>query len=237
MCRIEFLRPPALLARMLPRRLMLGLALLVTAGSLVSAEPPNLFTLKQQVSAYVATGEYGKNVAQVAADANSYLVRRIPRGIPRSVKLATKLAVVFDIDETTLSNLRHIQANDYGYIPKIWNAWVNEGQCTAIFPVQAVYNTAINAQVDVFFITGRAPETAAVTERNLREVGYDKWTRIIYKPAEFAQGTRAFKIEARRQLAAEGYLIIANIGDQTSDLAGGFAEQTFKLPNPFYIVN
>jgi len=30
-------------------------------------------------------------------------------------------------------------------------------------------------------------------------------------------------------------MIIANIGDQESDLAGGFAEKTFKLPNPFYI--
>lgn len=226
-----------MLTAMLQRPLVFGLALLIAAGSLTAAEPPNLYTLKQQVSAYVATGEYGKNVAQVASEANKYLLRRIPRGIPRNVKHATKLAVVFDIDETTLSNLRHIQANDYGYIPKVWNAWVAEGQCTAIYPVQAVYNTAINAKVDVFFITGRTPDSAAVTERNLREVGYENWTRIIYKPAEFSQGTRAFKIDARRQLAAEGYLIIANIGDQASDLAGGYGEQTFKLPNPFYIVN
>jgi predicted secreted acid phosphatase len=237
MCRIEFLPAPALLARMLKRPLALGLAVLLAFGAVRAQEPLNLYTLKQQVASYVATGEYGKNVAEVAAQANKYLVRRIPRGIPRSAKTATKLAIVFDIDETTLSNLRHIQANDYGYLPKIWNAWVNEGQATAIFPVQAVYNTAVNGKVEVFFITGRPPSTAAATERNLREVGYETWTRILYKPEDFAESTRAFKIDARRKIAAEGYLIIANIGDQNSDLVGGYAEKTFKLPNPFYIVN
>lgn len=222
---------------MLKRLLPLGLALLFAIGPVTAVEPTNLSTVKQQVAYYVASGEYGKEVTRIAAAANQYLSRRLPRGIPRYNKTAQKLAVVFDIDETTLSNVRHIQANDYGYIPKVWDAWVAEGQATAIFPVQAVYNTAVNAKVDVFFITGRSPDGAAATERNLRQVGYETWARIIYKPADFAESTRAFKIDARRKLAAEGYLIILNIGDQNSDLIGGYAERFFKLPNPFYIVN
>lgn len=222
---------------MLKRLLSLGLAVVFTVAPLAAVEPTNLSTVKQQVGLYVASGEYGRDVVRVAAEANKYLTRRIPRGIPKYNKTAQKLAVVFDIDETTLSNVRHIQANDYGYLPKVWDAWVAEGQATAIFPVQAVYNTAVNAKVDVFFITGRTPEGAAATERNLHQVGYETWTRIIYKPADFAEPTRAFKIEARRKLVAEGYLIILNIGDQNSDLVGGYAERFFKLPNPFYIVN
>ncbi|SDR75234.1 HAD family acid phosphatase [Opitutus sp. GAS368] len=225
---------------MLKRLLPLGLALVFAVGSLPAVEttePPNLYTLKQQITAYVATGQYGKEVAKVAAEANAYLVKRIPKGIPRSAKTSKKLAVVFDIDETILSNVRHIQANDYGYIPKIWDTWVAEGQCTAIYPVQAVYQTAVNAKVDVFFITGRTEKDAPATERNLRQVGYETWSRIIYKPADFAESTRAFKIDVRRKLAAEGYLIILNMGDQDSDLLGGYSERIFKLPNPFYIVN
>jgi len=222
---------------MLKRLLTLGLVLVFALGPVTAVEPTNLSTVKQQVGLYVASGEYGREVVRVAAEANKYLTRRIPRGIPKYNKTARKLAVVFDIDETTLSNVRHIQANDYGYLPKIWDAWVAQGQGTAIHPVQAVYLTAINAQVDVFFITGRTPESAAATERNLRQVGYEKWTGIHYKPADWDQSTRGFKTETRRQLVASGYLIIANIGDQNSDLVGGHAERTFKLPNPFYIVN
>src|SRR4051812_40784543 len=114
--------------RALRPALALGLSLFFALGRLAAVEPPNLYTLKQQISAYVATGEYGKEVTKVAAEANKYLARRIPQGIPKSAKKADKLAIVFDIDETTLSNVRHIQANDYGYLPKIWDAWVAEGQ-------------------------------------------------------------------------------------------------------------
>jgi hypothetical protein len=30
---------------------------------------------------------------------------------------------------------------------------------------------------------------------------------------------------------------VANLGDQVSDLSGGFAEKTFKLPDPFYLTD
>ena len=33
-----------------------------------------------------------------------------------------------------------------------------------------------------------------------------------------------------------GYDIVANFGDQFSDLNGGFADQTFKVPNPMYFL-
>jgi hypothetical protein len=47
---------------------------------------------------------------------------------------------------------------------------------------------------------------------------------------------RGFKIDTRRKLEQDGYVIIANIGDQNSDLVGGYAERFFKLPNPFYLM-
>jgi len=31
-----------------------------------------------------------------------------------------------------------------------------------------------------------------------------------------------------------GFNIVANFGDQYSDLTGGFADKTFKVPNPMY---
>ena len=37
-------------------------------------------------------------------------------------------------------------------------------------------------------------------------------------------------------LVEQGYTILLTIGDQESDLAGGFAERGFKLPNPVYFL-
>lgn len=43
------------------------------------------------------------------------------------------------------------------------------------------------------------------------------------------------KSQTRRHIEQDlGYDIVANFGDQFSDLKGGFADRTFKLPNPMY---
>jgi len=222
-----------MLKRVLVLGLALGLALSFPSGSLLALEPTNLSAHKQELKAYIDSGEYARGVAEVALAANKYLVRRIARG----AKPGQKLAVVFDIDETTLTNLPHILANDYGYVPEIWDRWVAEGRARAITPVQTVYDTAIRSKIDVFFITGRKESDRVGTEKNLREVGYETWTGIFYKPAaDDKLTTAAFKTSVRRKLTQGGYLIIANLGDQNSDLVGDYAERSFKLPNPFYIV-
>lgn len=218
--------------RILSIVLAAALALAFTSGPARAEVPANLNPHKQLLKAYVDSGEYARDVAAVALKANKYLIKRIAKG----AKPGKKLAVVFDIDETTLTNLTHIMANDYGYVPKIWDTWVAEGRAPAIIPVQTIYDTAVRGKIDVFFLTGRGENVQAGTEKNLREVGYDTWTKIFYKPTnDVTLTTRGFKIDMRRKLTQQGYDIIANIGDQDSDLAGGYADRTFKLPNPFYI--
>lgn len=44
---------------------------------------------------------------------------------------------------------------------------------------------------------------------------------------QYKSGTRAY-------IEALGYEIVADFGDQFSDLEGGFADRTFKMPNPNY---
>jgi predicted secreted acid phosphatase len=213
--------------------LAIVLALVLTGSAALAVEPANLSLHKQELVTYVSKGEYAREVADVALAANKFLLKRIPQG----AKPGKKLAIVFDIDETMLSNLSHIVANDYGYIPKIWDRWVAEGQAQAIIPVQTVYDTAVRGKIDIFIITGRKEGDQVGTERNLHQVGYEIWTRIIYRPAATEQplSNAGFKTDVRRKLTQEGYTIIANIGDQASDLSNGYAERTFKLPNPFYL--
>jgi predicted secreted acid phosphatase len=221
---------------MYQRVLCAVLALAFIAAPVPAKEPLNLQLHKLEVQTYVDTGNYAQDIAKVALEANKYLVKRIARG----AKGDKKLAIVFDVDETTLSNLSHMHTRDFGYVPREWDAWVASGRAPAIIPVQTIYDTAVRGKIDVFFITGRPESARASTERNLRDVGYDTWTQIFFMPPEredVTMTTRGFKIDTRRQLEQQGYLIIANVGDQNSDLAGGFAERTFKLPNPFYITN
>jgi acid phosphatase len=110
-------------------------------------------------------------------------------------------------------------------------------QATAIPPTMDIFNTAKQRGAAVFFITGRGESQRAGTERNLDAVGYSGYTRLILEPhgAHYVSAAD-FKAPQRAQIEQEGYTIIANVGDQPSDLAGGFAQRTYLLPNPFYRV-
>jgi acid phosphatase len=68
-------------------------------------------------------------------------------------------------------------------------------------------------------------------------VGYAGYAQAYFTPdgAHYTSLVE-FKAPTRRRIAAMGYTIIANMGDQFSDLEGGFSERTYKLPNPFYYI-
>ena len=214
----------------LPALLLAGL-IVVLPARVAAVEPANLEPHKKEITRYIESGEYRANVAEVALKATNYVAKRAAKAIP-----GQKLAIVFDIDETTLSNMPIMQANGFGYNPKIWSEWIAERKATAIVPVQAVYENALRHEVSVFFITSRLESQRAATEKNLRTVGYEVWTSAFFRAENDQQPTRQYKSGARREIEAAGYTIIANIGDQQSDLDGGHAEKTFKLPNPFYTV-
>ncbi len=222
--RMKFPRLPALFA------LAAVLALPVTP---LAMEPANLNLAKGEILRYVNSGEYAKDLGAVALKASKYLAKRLNQ---KAAKPGQKLAIVFDIDETTLINLPHFIANDFGYVPAVWERYVASAQAKAIVPVQVSYDMAVRADVAVFFITARKESQRASTEKNLVQVGYDAWTKIYFAPDDSQQSMRRFKTGIRKQITAEGFTIIANIGDQESDLGGGYAEKTFKLPNPIYLV-
>jgi acid phosphatase len=198
----------------------------------------NVGDLKRQVSEYKRSGAYDRDVAAVLASARQYVERRAP--------MVKKPAIVLDIDETSLSNWPQMQANDFGTInagpcntlpagPCGVLAWENSAQDAAIAPTLALFNAAKAKGVSVFFITGRNETLRAATEMNLRNVGYDGWSALIMRPAGTTTPSAAdYKAPERGKIAAQGFTIIANVGDQPSDLAGGYAERTFLVPNPFY---
>lgn len=193
-----------------------------------ASRPQNLSTLKREIGAYVESGRYRQEVDAVAAEARSWIAERAARG-------GSWLTVVFDLDETLLDNWPHIRAMDFGYVVPEWERWVDEAKAPAIEPVREVYREARRRGVDVVYITGRAERGRAGTERNLRAIDCADYVALICKPDADQGSSAAYKTAARQNLVREGRTIIANIGDQESDLVGGFAERVFKLPNVFYL--
>lgn len=195
----------------------------------VTTEPANLYPHKLELRAYVDSGQYQEGLARVAASAQRWVEERAAQRRP-----GERLAVVFDLDETLLFNWPSLSENDFGYVPSRWTEWVDAAAAPAIESVREVYRTARRLGIDVVYITGRSERDRPATERNLRAISCADYIELVCKPAAIKQLSATFKTAERERLTRAGYTLIANIGDQESDLVGGYSEQTFKLPNPFY---
>ena len=199
----------------------------------VPREPRNLDTAKAAVVRYYESGNYERAMAAVAAEAQAWIEQCAARR-----RSDERLAVVFDIDETLLSNYPHIRSIGFGYIPSDWDAWVARGEAPAIKPMRELLLAARRLGLGVFLITSREePRERAATEANLRREGLGDYTRLIMQPvADPKLAVSGYKTAARRALYLEGYTIVANLGDQESDLRGGYAERTFQVPDPLYLM-
>ncbi|MEW6280301.1 MAG: HAD family acid phosphatase [Candidatus Eremiobacterota bacterium] len=190
---------------------------------------PNLTVVKQQVRDWVASGRYQAECASVNAQARAYLEANLAR--------AARPALVLDIDETSLSNYPLWDRCDFGWDPERWDRWVANGQTPAIPSTLELYRFARSRGVACFFITGRAEPLREATERDLRNAGYEGWAGLHLKPLSYdAPSVVGFKSGVRKQLTEQGYTILVNVGDQMSDLDGGYADGAFKLPNPMYYI-
>ena len=205
---------------------------------LIPQEPtPNLGQLKTRLIAYHDCqrihGCYTPEVNRQSSLAIAYLQRRVAKA-----KHGEKLALVLDIDETSLSNWDEEVQDDFGYIAKDWNDWVDKKRAPAIEGTLRLYNEAVKHEVSVFFITGRPQSQEAATAENLKAAGYHDWAGLSLRgPHPPTQKVAEYKSGERAKIVASGYRIIINVGDQMSDLNGiPQAELSVKLPNPVYFI-
>jgi acid phosphatase len=203
----------------------------------IPQEPTNLGKLKTRLIAYHnCTGNTGCYTSDL--DRQSHLAIAILRRRAARVEAGEKLALVLDIDETALSNWDEETRDDFGYIAKDWNDWVDKRQATAIAGTLRLYKEAVTHGVSIFFISGRGESQREATTDNLKSAGYDGWNRLALRgPHPKEQSTTEFKSSERKKMVDAGYHIILNVGDQLSDLNGSpQAEHSVKLPNPFYYI-
>ena len=221
---------------------MMGCTAVRTPRPAAVAEPavPALYDTQRRITEYIDSGRYMSDFEQVVAEAAAWLEERAPQ--------AERPAIVLDIDETSLSNWQAYRVNgwarilgggcDLQYGPCGIRLWQGMGQSVALAPTRRLVDRARTLGVAVFFVTGRPPELRAGTERNLREQGY-AWDGVVLLPTGKGQRFASavdFKAPERRRIAEQGYTILLSMGDQQSDLDGGYAERTFKLPNPVYFL-
>ena len=211
-------------------------AVLLAACASATAHAPNLPGAQREVETYIDSGRYLEDFAKVVSRAQTWMQQQ--------ASSVSRPAIVLDIDETSLSNWPAYRANGWGRVvngpcdlekgPCGLRAWQASGQAKALAPTLALARRARELGVAVFFISGRPPTLLEATERNLREQGY-QWTGVVVLPegAKFASAAE-FKAPERRRIEERGYTILLSLGDQESDLTGGYAQATFKLPNPVY---
>lgn len=194
------------------------------------AEPHNLGLLKTQLARYHDSGKYLKEINEVTSEAAHYMQQEIDAN--QRLSQPKKLALVLDIDETSLSNYANMQQDDFANNPSKIRSELLEANEPAIQPTLDLYQLALQNNVAVFFVTGRDQSLREATTQNLHNAGYMTWSGLEFKNG--AIPTITYKTAARNKISQLGYTIIASIGDQNSDLIGGYAQRTFKLPNPFY---
>jgi len=195
-------------------------------------EPPNLEFLKDTIKSYVEDGSYQKDIEKVISQAEEHI-----KNTHNKVK---NPAVVLDIDETSLSNLEYFYKYDFGGDQASWIEWIKKAEAKAIKPVLELYKLCKSLNISIFFITGRKQLSEDINQDptiiNLKKEGYEDWKKVYFKPFNTQKSTIEYKTECREDIEKQGYTIIANIGDQYSDLIGGYSQKTFKLPNPFYYI-
>ncbi len=202
-----------------------------------------------------AKSNYVKELRGIESRAARYLARaKADRG--------TKKAILLDVDDTTLATYNYEVASNWAYNPTTNGQYVTDQRFPAVPGMVQLVRQAKARGYAVFFLTGRGAAQETATLGNLTsdgvgvDAGYPQPTDpdgsgpedgLYTKPAlaDYPQylkdvcGTAActtiqYKSATRKHIEHLGYDIVANFGDQFSDLKGGAADRTVKLPNPSY---
>jgi hypothetical protein len=207
---------------------------------------------------FAADSFYAKEASRVAADGSRYLSHLRHKG------KATK-AIVLDVDDTSLATWNYEIVSNWAFNPATNATYVLGQQFPAVPGMAQMAGKAEKEGYAVFYLTGRGSAQEAATLGNLTvdgvgvDAGFPAPTTLrngedglFTKPDVTAYPdylttacaadpggkctTIHYKSATRAHIESLGYDIVANFGDQYSDLKGGHADRTFKLPNPNYFL-
>lgn len=216
---------------------------------------PNIDSVKKTIATYYGdpgtglanrtSSPYIKEMAAITGALSTDLKKKYNQ----AVKKGKKPAIVLDADDTTLWTYdMEVADMHFNFDPVEQNVWVQERRFPATPTMVKFVNEANKLGYAIIGLTGRGADQKAATVLNLKDVGYEGFTDDLYF-TKWAAGdqpdyitcatakctTVEYKAGTRRHLVTDlGYDIVLNIGDQWSDLMGGYADRAVKLPNPTY---
>lgn len=228
-------------------------------------EIPNIDKVKEKIADYYGDietddgehyasprSDYAKQVRGIAADAQRDLKHAMAKEGEKSgsgkSRHGHKPAIVVDVDDTTLLTYNFERQIGYNFDPKVQDDYLRTTDMDPVFGMTKLVNWAHKSGITVFFLTGRAEHQRDWSVRNLKNAGYKApvGTKHFYlkdkeHPPPYLEcgadcTTVEYKSGTREHLESEGFRILANFGDQFSDLKGGHAERTYKMPNPMYFL-
>ena len=137
--------------------------------------------------------------------------------------------------QATVANLQSDAAAGFFDITSVNYSGANVPEIDAGYPAPTPINTGhplLAPFTDGLFTK---PATGTATTPN-------QYPAYLNKPefcaaaiaANASCATIPYKSGTRAYIESQGYTIVADFGDQFSDLEGGFAQKTFKMPNPNY---
>ncbi|MFI5609596.1 HAD family acid phosphatase [Amycolatopsis sp. NPDC051903] len=211
-------------------------------------EPANIGQVKNDVKAYYGdyldaagkhhysdTSRFVTDTQRVVADAKHYLTQKLGK--------VKNPAIVLDVDDTSEVTYGWEADNDFGFDPVKQQQAIDNGTFVANKPVLELANWAAQRGVKIYFLTGRSQPQGPQSLKNLADEGYPAPAGAFFKPAGTAPDylpcgltctTIQYKSGTRAHIQATGAHLVLNLGDQFSDLEGGYADHPVKLPNPMY---
>jgi predicted secreted acid phosphatase len=190
-----------------------------------------------------SNSNYAKQMKQIVHHAEAYLAAAISRYHGKG-----KPAVVFDIDDTLLNTYDYTLAEQFGYTSASNLIWIDNAAFPAVFYMPQLVTFAGDHGYSVLFITGRPQSQTAATITDLTTAGYaaPQTGHLFLKPSTPPSylhcanapscTTIEYKSGTRKYISSLGYTVIADFGDQYSDLLGGDAGHQVKIPNPMYYI-
>ncbi|HRE41290.1 MAG TPA: HAD family acid phosphatase [Ignavibacteria bacterium] len=146
-----------------------------------------------------------------------------------------KSAIVFDLDETLLSNIKLYERNTEWY-DTTWSNWV-KGLNSFAMPTKKIYDFAKEKGFKIILITGSPDTLEEYIKENLKRNGYDGYDTLICRPPQFYTTTALeYKSHFRKLFSESGLTIEANCGDQYSDMGGGYSGIFMRIPNYIYYI-